>query len=625
MLTMLSIQDWLGLALAMLLALGPGVALWAVFPGRHQFDRTLAYAILLGLALAFWPIALVWLQALHLTLNASGVLGISVAGWLIGLVIIRPGLHALPDRMRWIVDADRVVLWVIIVLTLILNLLALQQLQAGPGADSYHHTVIPRLIMEQGGIPDHFQPYAPLVSFTYHFGFHSWAAVIAWLTGLDPLIVVPLLAQCLPTAAALTTAFLAEAMTGRRRVATITAALVGLISVFPAYMLNWGRDPQLAGEVLLPIFLGGVWYWFNQSRDRYWLLAIGWLAAGLALTHYRVTLMAASGVVVLIGVVGLMRHLSLRTWLRVIGGLSMAALFALILVTPWIGHVLLSLRRGYPIEIGLGTLNFFSLNRLGNAVAYPTNSIVIGLTIVALVIGWLRREKVVIALSLWAAVMLALSAPRFAGWFVDTVSVSMVLYVPLVICIAWLVDELASWLSGMKARAAWALWLGLLVLALWGGAYHINISGMEDNKYVWPADVQAMAWIRANIPPSARFMVNLFHLNFAERHVVGSDAGYWLPYLTGRAAVTMPIMFDNERASTPDLVDRLVALDQLKGHLTSPEAIAELQRQGITHVYVGMNGGPISAVELIKSPNFKLVYQNQAAYVFELVSAAVPR
>jgi hypothetical protein len=445
MLTELSIQDWLSLALALVLISGPGVALWALFPGRRQFDRTLTIVLTLGLTLAFWPVALAWLQALRVTLNAWGVLGISVAGWLVGLVILRPRWRDIADRSRWTSSPDRVALWAIISLTLILSLLALRQVLAGPGADSYHHTLIPRLFLEQGGIPDNFQPYAPLVSFSYHFGFHSLAAGIAWLTGLDPLVVVPVLGHCLPAAAALTTAFLAEVMTGRRRTATITAALVGLASVFPAYMLTWGRYPQFAGQVLLPIFLGTTWYWFRQDQKRYWLPIIGLLAAGIALTHYRVTLMAASGIIVLIGVAGLLYRLNLRAWLRIGGALCVAALVTLFLVAPWIGHLIVSSQRGYPIEIGLRTLDFFSVERLGQAANFSTNSVLMGLTIVALALGWLRRERIIIVLSTWGAALLVLSTPRFAGWFVDSVTVSMAIYVPAAICLAWLIDEGAAW------------------------------------------------------------------------------------------------------------------------------------------------------------------------------------
>ncbi len=621
MLATLSFQDWFRFILAVWLALGPGLALWALFPARRQFDRTLALTAALGLAVSFWPIVLAWLQALGISLSSAGVFGISIAGWVIGLGLIRPqprSMRAMLSRSAWVTNFDRAGLWFIIALTLILNLLALRHLQAGLGADSYQHTLISRLILEQGGIPDHFQPYAPLVSFTYHFGFHSLAAVVAWLSGLDPLWVVPMLGQCLLAASALTTAFLAEAITGRRRVATISAAIAGLVSVFPAFMSNWGRYPQLTGQVLLPIFLGLVWYWFELGPSRRWLPFIGWLAAGLALTHYRVTLMAASGVVVLIGVYGLMRRLNFRKWLITVGQLSIAAALALVFTAPWVGHVALSLQRGYPIDIGLVTSDFFSVDRLGQAQFYPTNGVVIGLTLVAVVVGWVRREKSVIALSLWAGLMLLLSTPRFASTFMDTVSVVMALYLPAVISVSWLINETALWLSHYSAHLPKAVWVGLIALAVWGMVNLTNILGVEQNTYLGPADLAAMQWIRGNTPPAARFMVNLFHLNFATRYVVGSDAGYWLPYLTNRTAVTAPMIYPTERSSQPDFLDRLVALDRLEGRLTSLEAVAEMKRQGITHVFIGQSGGPIVVSELLHSPDFQLDYQSQSTYVFSL-------
>jgi hypothetical protein len=65
-------------------------------------------------------------------------------------------------------------------------------------------------------------------------------------------------------------------------------------------------------------------------------------------------------------------------------------------------------------------------------------------------------------------------------------------------------------------------------------------------------------------------------------------------------------------------------LDQLGGHLTSPEALALLQRAGITHVYAGQRGGPIVVEELLRSPAFVLDYQQDAIYVFRFLGAQSP-
>ena len=240
MTTLLSVFDWLGLLLALVLALGPGIALLAFFPQRQRFDRTQAATITIGLALAAWPITMAWLQALHLALSAWSVLGIAIGSWLIGLWRLRPWKSVTALRL----DPSRAMLWSVVLIVGVVGLTALRHAVVGPGSDTYHHTLITQMIVERGLLPDNYEPYAPLVSFTYHFGFHTLAAVLSLLTGLSPVVVAPITAQVLVALAALSVAFLAERMTSQKWIASVSALSAGLVSIFPAYYINWGRYTQ---------------------------------------------------------------------------------------------------------------------------------------------------------------------------------------------------------------------------------------------------------------------------------------------------------------------------------------------------------------------------------------------
>jgi hypothetical protein len=617
MTTRLAVFGGLGLLLALVLALGPGMALLSFFSQRQRFDRTQATTIAIGLALAAWPIALAWLQALHLALSAWSVLGIAIGSWSIGLWKLRPWKHVTALRF----DPSRVMLWSVVLIVAVVGLTALRNVVVGPGSDAYHHTLITQLIVERGRLPDNYEPYAPLVSFTYHFGFHTFAAVLSLLSGLSPVIVAPIAAQVLVAFAALSVAFLAEQMTSQKWLAAVSALIAGLVSIFPAYYINWGRYTQLTGLVLLPIFLGIVWHWAMTDRGWRDVPLIGLLAAGITLAHYRVTLMTASAVIFVIGLNGVFARWRLAEWRQVIGRLIAAAVIAGLLIAPWVWHVFISLRQGYPIVLGSMAPLFFQLDRLGPYVLnYPTNRVFLGLLAMALIAGWLRRQRVVISLSIWSAGMWVLSGPRLAGAFMDTISVLISLYIPAAIISAWFVVTIGAWLRQRWPSARWVMSMGLVGLAAWGAVSISNI--VETNApYVGPADLPAIDWIRNNTPVSARFMVNTFHFEYSDNYVLGSDAGYWLPLLAGRATITMPMIYPAERAASPDLLERLVALDRLNGKLTTPEALALMQKEGITHVYVGQRGGPISAEELEESPHFKLAYHTGPVYVFEVDTA----
>jgi hypothetical protein len=107
----------------------------------------------------------------------------------------------------------------------------------------------------------------------------------------------------------------------------------------------------------------------------------------------------------------------------------------------------------------------------------------------------------------------------------------------------------------------------------------INNIVEAEAPYVQADDVPALEWIRNNTPASARFMVNTFHFGFSDNYVIGSDAGYWLPLLARRASITAPMIYPAERATSSDFLERLVVFDRLQGKLTTPEALALLQRE----------------------------------------------
>jgi hypothetical protein len=110
------------------------------------------------------------------------------------------------------------------------------------------------------------------------------------------------------------------------------------------------------------------------------------------------------------------------------------------------------------------------------------------------------------------------------------------------------------------------------------------------------------------------YFVNLFTPLYK---TLPSDGGYWIPLLTGRETVVPPMVFTNERVSDPNYVENLRFIEKLNGDLTSPEGLEMLRNEGITHVYVGERGGPINPADLLSSPYFKLIYENNSVYIFE--------
>jgi hypothetical protein len=175
------------------------------------------------------------------------------------LVAPNPAIALLPRRS---VDVAGLALFAICLVGLAVRVHQAWGEVAPLGSDGYHHTLISQLIIEQQGVPRSYLPYAPLTSFTYHYGFHALVAISYWLGGwvmfgVGPLTTARLtlmVGQIISAFAPFAVYLLATTWLGSR-VAGVVGALVTLLSIFPTYYLDWGRDPQMTGLLGLPVLL----------------------------------------------------------------------------------------------------------------------------------------------------------------------------------------------------------------------------------------------------------------------------------------------------------------------------------------------------------------------------------
>jgi hypothetical protein len=103
--------------------------------------------------------------------------------------------------------------------------------------------------------------------------------------------------------------------------------------------------------------------------------------------------------------------------------------------------------------------------------------------------------------------------------------------------------------------------------------------------------------------------------------VVGSDAGWWIPLLTGRDNTMPPINYATETSSVPDYWSRVNGIVQRlqDSPLDDPATLQFLEKNGISHVYIGEKGGPLLKVEeLQQSSLYQEVYQQDQVWIFEI-------
>ena len=127
-----------------------------------------------------------------------------------------------------------------------------------------------------------------------------------------------------------------------------------------------------------------------------------------------------------------------------------------------------------------------------------------------------------------------------------------------------------------------------------------------------------MDWIRENTPPDALFAVNTyFWLPYAPH---GTDAGYWIPYFTGRqttaGVMLLDLGSDEYFLGTVEISRKVEELE------LDNSSLAELQALGVDYVYVGSNGdfsGPgLDAARLSQAENVTLVFQYAQVSILQI-------
>ncbi len=618
LLNSLSFFQWLHLAAAVVVFTGPGVALLWLHPSLSR-TPVAAAAVAAALAPAYWAVLILWLSAAAVPLSPAAAWGVGVAGWLVaGALWWRQREHAALQPAAWAAPALTALL---VLAAAVLHILALSTTAVAPGSDGYHHTLFTQTIMASGALPADLLPLTTVATYTYHFGFHTYAAALGWMAGIDAVAATALAGQLLKALLALGVAGLVEAVGGRPSGAAAAALVVGIAAVFPAWFMNWSRNTQVAGLVILCGLLIVLWTWLQDRRSAAVGPLAALLAAGLALTHYRIAGMAVLAGGMMLVAAAIAGRWSGRTWREHIVGLVGAAALAALLIAPWLWRLSQKSLIGYPVEWGVTGGEVLSLQRLGPGVTrYPTNGLLLALAAAALLWALLRRPLGVWVLLGWFALSYILSGPLFLGRALDPITVFSSLSVPLGVLVGWAAGEMWAATAQRWPPGRWLWAAGAAALAVWGGAILINIFDADD-RYVFSEDLPAMAWVRENVPPDSLFMVNTFTFGFNPDFIIGWDAGSWLPVLADRRAVTAPMTYSMERNIYPDYGQTISALHHLDGNLASPAGLALLERAGVTHIFLGKRGGAIRPENLIESEHFSLVYNKGGVYVFEISPA----
>lgn len=634
---------WVILAAAALYLL-PGLALLQLFWREVPLAWPERLASAFGVGVALPPLLLEMAHLLHLPWQTWTVLAYLFAALLIlavsllrnrnGRLLWKPRLSLYAFLFAWLAG-----------LVLILRLYAIRDLPVGLWGDSYHHTMMAQLLVDNNGLFSSWEPYAPLATFTYHFGFHANVAFFHWLTGIPVTKSVLYVGQILNAGTVPLAFALTVALTKDRSAGLWAALMTGFLNTQPAFYVNWGRYTQLAGQVILPVVLLSWMQAFAQEFRWKWahLVLAALTTAGLALTHYIVAIFAALFVLAYLLIVWLRRP-SWQT-LKWIGlGASIATGLTLALIAPWLLNTLsgyLSRNTSAFITGAVSADRVAGYSMLISPVPFYINAPILALAGVGLLVALAKRDWNVVLFFVWSELMILASVPQVLGLpgagIIDVFTSYIALYLTVIPLAAFAMGAVQMVLERWQPQfIRWAS-LGLVaLLSVWGATLNL---GRVDTQFqlLTPADARAMEWIRTQTPASARFLVNSFPA-FGGTLVAGTDGGWWIPLLTGRQTSLPPLTYGSERGTSDDFYPRVNAfaaavrgrpltdLSPVRINPASPSVLQTLHDAQIAYIYSGAHQTPgpdladrIDTSALLADADlFRLMYDQDGVMIFEI-------
>jgi len=532
--------------------------------------------------------------------------------------------------------------------------LAVEGMLAPSWGDSVHHTLIVKLILDNQGLFKSWAPYAPLESLTYHFGLHGDVACWAWLTGLAAHKALLFAGQFINALAVISLFPIALKLTREKYTALAAVSIAGLFFPFPGYFVNWGRYTQLAGLVIFP---GIVWLMekiIESNRENAGgrknknikdIFILAFFFAGLFLTHYSMFILALTALSAWLIYEWGQAGLKLRPLIKPVLEVILAHILMLILIFPWI----LGLKQGRLFEFFLFSSasaktiwqKIGSNFSLWKHLDFYFSDFYWIAALLALGAGLFFWRRLAILLLLWQSIALFLAnlQPVFFGArnLITNDFLIFCLYIPISLLLAtslfWLLRYLENQLNFLNLAEVRRKWISPILISVLIG---LIISGMSSQarivdpffQMVTPEDLEAFKWIRENTPRKAKFIINGF-LVYKETAAAGSDAGWWLPYFTGRRVFIPPLVYNIEslnpelnRDELVHLIKKIRGADGEGAHLKKI-----LQESGYSFIFLGEKRGRVAYEdgELIREEwlrgkkEFKLLFKRGKAQVWHVM------
>jgi hypothetical protein len=342
----------------------------------------------------------------------------------------------------------------------------------------------------------------------YHYGFHSITAWYTSISGLDPLIAMPLLGQFFLTLVPFTAAAFVYVATKNRSAAFFSGILAAAGWAMPAFSINWGKYPALAAISVFPILLIFPLIYQPKENNRARVAYAVLLSIGAILIHTRITVCIA----LVIASCAAAWKLQFPEEIRFVQALRLSILFA-VSVTPL-----------YRI-----LMEFYNV---------PLTGI---LLLCLLPFSFQARPKLTSVLFFYMTGLWVLNLPLGklipdARPLLDSQFIEITLYLPLVflggVGVSGLIDKLR-----INRALSWGVVLLLATLVIFNNKNSLNLSPDPCCNYATKDDLHAIEWIKTIASSKSLILIPSFR---DQGKTYGTDAGIWVEPLTNSAVNKLP-------------------------------------------------------------------------------------
>lgn len=583
-----------------------------ILTGRQKMDLAENIAVSIGLSISITTV--IFLLTVYLPIKITFPLLIIL--YLICAITCGLVIFIRKTKFRWTWEIP--ITLMLLTAVLLLRFYQIKDLVLPAWVDSVHHVLITRIILENGKIPTTLNPYLP-VPFAYYFGFHGMAAVVSELSGLSPERSVLVLGQILNACIPLAIFRLGCSIWNDRKKALIAALLVAFVSQMPAYYVTWGRYTLLTGMLMLAITMAEfIDTYRNQTAfGKYVILFL--LLFGLTLSHYFSALLFIIFAVtyILNDFFGMGRHLTAAK-LKVLLVIFLTFLF----LTPWL--VRAYALTGYSLNLDLHLLTtdvdrayIQKYSRYLFDLAGPVRNYVF------LLIGILGLIPTMIdkrsrSLAIWTVLILISALPL--GLKLPNIRpdhMVIILFFPLSFCAASLLHFLWSLTNKYLPRNKIFVSVTALPLLAFIGWGIVDTSSIikPETVLATQSDSTAIQWIKSNVDPGARFLINSTYWQSSIYR--GVDGGFWILPLTERYTIPPPIIYIWGRE---EYSQSIAVLSKRISEINScDEAFWKVISAGsLTHIYLKDGLGALQPNALLNCSGIDRIYFRDGISIFQV-------